>query len=287
MENIENLPKCSFPTGISDTQLASQTNVEELSCPICLSLCFRPILLKCCQKLICSECIRELIKTHNTCPSCKAPGLDFEMPPKLINRMYENITLKCSNFGCSETMKYYFYMDHVYNICTFKPNTCQMSFCKLCEHIYKLGEALGHVCGEGRKKKNKMNNVEKRLDILLYPDKQREMQQEEYTNTHVHPHKLSYVKLNNYSWTCDLCEAYNTNKNVGSFRCSQCNFDLCDECVSRIAGNRCKKNLHNHGLLIKDSGHWICDVCDEEHKNSMAWNCSLCDFDICVNCYWS
>ncbi len=132
-DNIE-----SYNIPISD--LAVTTNVDDLTCIICLNICAKPVMVKCCERLICSNCIKSVLKYSYKCPYCNNVNVSFERPPKIISRLFESLTFKCIRSDCSEKIKYYFYFDHIYNTCKFKNNN--LLFCKQCEII----AGNNHVC---------------------------------------------------------------------------------------------------------------------------------------------
>ena len=44
---------------------------ESFKCLICLRNARRPIITRCCTKLICYKCITHWIQEHQTCPNCR------------------------------------------------------------------------------------------------------------------------------------------------------------------------------------------------------------------------
>jgi hypothetical protein len=123
--------KESYIIPVSD--LAVVTNVDDLTCIICLNICFKPVMVKCCERLICSECIKSVLKYAYKCPYCNNQNINFDKPPKIISRLFENLIFKCTKTGCQEKIKYYFYFDHMYNTCSYKED--KYKFCKDCESI--------------------------------------------------------------------------------------------------------------------------------------------------------
>lgn len=126
----------TYAIPVSD--LAVTTNVEDLTCVICLNICFRPILTTCCEKLICLECTKMMVKHSLKCPYCNEVSYSFEKPSKLVYRLFENLTFYCpkKDEGCQEKIKYYFYFDHIYNSCDLKKQN--KAYCKNCQIIYSI-----------------------------------------------------------------------------------------------------------------------------------------------------
>lgn len=137
----------------------------------------------------------------------------------------------------------------------------------------------------------------------------------------IHKHPLLYchpLERKNYSlnWSCDICKSNNL-ANQSSFYCTFCDFDLCPKCLGECQIDKIKfynsnsneskelKNIeqnqndfkwqkkfknHKHLLTLiekenKDS-LWICDNCSKSFTNiNSSYYCSLCDYDLCKNCY--
>jgi len=144
---------------IPANDLAVQTNIDDLVCMICMSICFKPVLITCCEKLMCHSCIKMMIKVSAIvkCPNCNNININLVKPSKLINRMFENLTLFCPNkiLGCGEKMKYYFYFEHVFNLCQVKKNSLT-KYCKNCMELYSINSP--HSC-------NHLNDNDKNTNV--------------------------------------------------------------------------------------------------------------------------
>jgi hypothetical protein len=131
--NINNL-------SIPRDDLAVTTNVDDLACMICMNICFKPVLITCCERLMCLACIKMMLKHSTTtkCPHCNNLNINFVKPSRILLRMFENLSFFCVNksSGCKDKIKYDFYFDHIYNKCEFKKEK-QVEYCKNCQEIYK------------------------------------------------------------------------------------------------------------------------------------------------------
>lgn len=99
----------------------------------------------------------------------------------------------------------------------------------------------------------------------------------------MHPHTLTDSYKNSY---CDFCEYTSGTK---SKSCTECKFEVCYSCVEIINFREENKNIHIHNLnpISKLSG-WTCDVCENSFTcEKYSWCCTECDYDCCVNCYYS
>lgn len=46
-------------------------------------------------------------------------------------------------------------------------------------------------------------------------------------------------------------------------------------------------NIHNHEINLEMKNYeWICDICDNSYYQRRSWSCEICEFDVCVICYW-
>ena len=131
-------------------------------------------------------------------------------------------------------------------------------------------------------------------------------------NIHDHPLELCYtIERKNYGtgWHCNKC-SNNFSYDTPSFYCTFCDFDLCHNCLGEYQLNEIKinnsnnykliqqisngnfpwqKKNYNHAHLLtlikRTNNNWICDKCSQNfQKKEPSFYCSLCDFDICLNC---
>jgi hypothetical protein len=277
MDNNSNASSNILPSGIQDHCLIGDTLQEELICPICLSICFKPLMIECCQKLICSECIRLVIEKFKNCPLCKNGRLNFDSPSKFINRLFDHVSFECT--WCSEIVNYALYHDHFFNLCTLKSK--KFAYCKNCEHIYKIKKP--HHCSEGMKKWHDMNKLERKLQKILFPQIYQAYRERKVKLT-IHKHLL-YFDFSNLIWDCNLCEEY-FNQDYPSFRCGCCNFDICESCIGIIL-SKPKYNIkfnHKHSLDLAKYSNWICDNCQHKYTLSYSWNCKKCKYFVCYKC---
>ena len=136
-------------------------------------------------------------------------------------------------------------------------------------------------------------------------------------NIHNHPLKLCYtIERKNFGtgWICNKC-SLNFSYDTPSFYCTICDFDLCQKCLGEYRLNEIKifdndsnnftaiqqfsgnnfpwqKKYFNHSHVLtfikrkNNNFSWICDKCSKNFQNKdSSFYCSLCDFDICYNCF--
>ena len=117
-------------------------------------------------------------------------------------------------------------------------------------------------------------------------------------------------------WTCNGCSKDFDNK-MPSFYCTYCDYDVCQICLGKYKLNEVKLDLteqikkskniknflkaneqyvwnkkspdHNHALVlvgrINSVTTWVCNDCKKNFRNiDPSYYCSLCDYDICINC---
>ena len=134
-----------------------------------------------------------------------------------------------------------------------------------------------------------------------------------------HPHPLLFCNTldrSNYgtNWTCNICFT-NFTYDQPSFYCTFCDFDVCKNCIGNLKINDikfhdfCKNKLNipflsngNYKWTIKNNNHahlltkikrkndkfsWFCNLCGKNYLNiNPSYYCSLCDYDICLNCFY-
>ena len=144
----------------------------------------------------------------------------------------------------------------------------------------------------------------------------------------MHPLKYLDITMNN-GWGCDgrklasKCYSgitdFDQTKNIKRFRCMQCDYDLCLNCMNKYLDNDYVINndddaekrslylygkeyytiVHEHPLVFYDKfedNGWACDGKNLINKcysgithfyhmgNIPRFRCQKCDFDLCENC---
>ena len=62
--------------------------------------------------------------------------------------------------------------------------------------------------------------------------------------------------------------------------------NLKNEVQNMILNTQIRSSKHNHGLVLLYSNYnWTCKICNSSKaKTEFKYHCSLCDFNICINC---
>ena len=135
--------------------------------------------------------------------------------------------------------------------------------------------------------------------------------------TLVHKHPLKFIdKKKDNNWACDgrnLNEkcfsgitSFGQSKNIPRFRCENCDFDLCENCMNHYKekfyyqiNQFYKISVHKHPLKYLEKtrdNDWACDgrklndgclsgTTDfKQTKGFERFRCEKCDFDLCKNC---
>lgn len=88
------------------------------------------------------------------------------------------------------------------------------------------------------------------------------------------------------------CNSCYTNKNEESYRCIECDFDLCLECsdvlLKLIIKNPSKSHSPNHPLVYRpknDSNPVQCELCGVNYSSMGMFGCKSCPSYYCILCY--
>ena len=122
-----------------------------------------------------------------------------------------------------------------------------------------------------------------------------------------HNHQLVYM-ITNKNWNCNLCLEKNESIEP-TYYCTKCDFNVCMNCMEKISDeekfpfftdgerldnevNSVKVKCHKHPLIYcitsrtRKSFSWDCNLCMRSY-GAECWSffCSVCDYDICFECY--
>jgi len=292
---------------ISPDFLSETSNLNDFICCICLNICYDPIILDCCEKILCINCLKDLIKINENilkCPYCNNKNFNFSLPNKIINRFLGTLFFNCPQ--CNEKIEYNFYHEHLYNKCKNRING--KFFCKKCHLIYNIKEEKNneipeHNCDEYIQNLSNFENksiIMKKinkliLQILDIKISKVIIKEEKNGNIlikelHIHPLILTNERINpdyNEGWLCELCDDNIRNPFQKSYHCEECLFDICEKCFNYIKIRIPNKNIHNHELNLEiRNDFWMCNICNKKYYKRRSWYCDICDFDVCVFCYW-
>ncbi|CAG2175107.1 unnamed protein product [Oppiella nova] len=109
-----------------------ESDIEELSCGICLNIIKAPVIVPCCRQAFCHDCISDWLTNNNDCPLDRAPltvdGL--QKPPRLLETMLGKLKISCDNkdYGCPEVVPLED-LDHHKANCEFKATQCPRCLC--------------------------------------------------------------------------------------------------------------------------------------------------------------
>ena len=181
------------------TPIDDEKIIQELTCPICLSILNDPILTLPNEHIFCSKCFESYLIKNNLikvpiCPICKTQ-IESTMKPKFINNILSTIKMKC----CSKTPD---------KQCNFIGNSLEYySHIKNCD-IFK--ESI----------KNKLEEIVKKMKDIL--DKE------------INPHlKAEHLKIyeeyvDDWKWLVDVNKDWkwwwwSDNEWWGNKSCLECN----------------------------------------------------------------
>jgi hypothetical protein len=262
---------------IPSEQLIGELN-NDLICFICYGVSFKPIYLKCCEHLICLDCVKQYLRLYNKCPLCKS-GIKFDRPSRIIMRLFERLVLKCHK--CEVAVEYNNYFPHMVS-CT----ESNYRYCRTCETLYQEE----HNCNLIKYGGHSYNQVEAKFFQFLGKKRLIKNNREDSVYEPVlHKHKLIFTNIRwdtaylRVGWECDYCNAL-FDKNKGSYFCDDCKIDVCIDCYNKYDKNR-EKFVHRHELTTLSKYDWKCKDCKKYYEYRISISCEGCDIDTCLNCY--
>ena len=188
----------------------------------------------CCGYLVCENCLKKINEEKKGCPICKAEELktrDIKKENKIFYKSFKNLIIKCP-YNCDWTGIWVDLESHL--------NECKLGYreCKYksigCEYVDENDKVIEH---EKTNDKYHLNLAIKFIKDKKIVKKTIKFELGETCMTKCHPHIMTY--MHSKDWYCDgrkLGKGCNSserffNANKARFRCSQCDFDLCDKCI--------------------------------------------------------
>ena len=114
--------------------------------------------------------------------------------------------------------------------------------------------------------------------LKCYNPQRKEEKDEEEESLHEHP--LEYVSNLKISY-CKSCK----KELSPGYKCSTCDFGLCEKCFNNFNYYKKRKGLHQHQLFLTDRNNWKCKICETKFKEKLSFYCEKCSFDICIECF--
>jgi len=188
----------------------------------------------CCGSLICEKCLNKLKDNKKGCPICNTEELktrNIKKENKIFYKSFKSLLIKCP-YKCDWTGMWVDLDTHLME--------CKLSYreCKYnsvgCEYVEKNQKVKEH----------EQSNDKYHLDLALKFIKDNKIEKKkikfelgETVMTTVHPHIMTYKT--SFNWNCDGrhlehgCYSINYSFPMSKprFRCTNCDFDLCDECI--------------------------------------------------------
>ena len=226
-----------------------------------------------CDFNICGKCIKNKMKyplEKSFHEQIKLTEFNFkEHQHKLIYCRTSRFNDKLSNWKCNVCNKVY-----GNRIWSFYCTNCDYDICLSCSRKYLPKEKL-------------IDNIGIKIDN--------------------HEHRLVFM-MTKRNWKCKLCSK-SYDKMKPTYYCSKCDYDVCYKCMAQLSDekknpyflikNNCNinlktvnKNCHDHPLIYCLTNRrsyfssWICDKCSKKY-GLLDWSCycTLCDYDLCYECY--
>lgn len=237
--DFDECPKVITINSSLDPKYFENKDIIEFKCPICNDIpnFNNMIELGCCGKLCCKECIMDKIQNNSPCLICqKSAKINYSS--KVLRTIFGKFVIMCP-FDCGWKNTWQNLENHI--------KECQKAIveCKYSKYGCKF-TGLAEKC-----KLHEENDDKKHLDLIFEykikelddsknPKIKIQFDNGECYKVKVHPHKLRYISAS--PWTCsgkDLpggCLSPNPDfKYNYRFRCEECEFDLCPNCMIKYA----------------------------------------------------
>lgn len=138
------------PVHITADQLTNGSEVyESVKCYLCEYLSIDPVYMCCCDFIVCKSCIQVWLSKNKKCPKCKMPEAKFDNLTKFMNKIFNNLQIKCKFYsddkeGCKErTLPHKEIVKHQ-NFCEFNPNCLKK--CEKCQLVFGKEKVEVHDC---------------------------------------------------------------------------------------------------------------------------------------------
>ena len=182
------------------------------TCVICEGILYNPIQCSSCENFFCEDCLNKWKKESLNCPfRCKEPKYKKNV---IINKLLSQLEIKCQN-GCGAIIKYENMRNHFENECM----------------LINYKEKINDVTENLIKEQNENTDLQictqfLKTQIEFLTKQKAPIKNKAYSNRH--SHILDYNKRINF-WICDVCGKHYRDIDK-SFRCEQCDFDICPQC---------------------------------------------------------
>ena len=188
----------------------------------------------CCGNLICELCLKKLNESLKRCPKCNNEELktrEIKKENKIFYKSFKSLLIKCP-YKCDWSGMWVDLDAHLME-CKYGYRECKYKLvgCEFADNNIKV-------------KEHEQSNDKYHLDLALKFIKDKKIEKRklkfelgEQVMTTVHPHIMIYKT--SLDWYCDgrhlehgcYSSDYSFSYDKPRFRCSECDFDLCDKCI--------------------------------------------------------
>lgn len=142
---------------------------ENIKCILCFRIPFYPLIVDCCENIICNQCHKSWSIKSKSCPLCRQDEFKVGIPNRFIRNIYSSIKYFCSfkEKGCLENNLVFDSIAQHEEKCEFNPN--RVIVCEKCEAKYCFNEAHDCILGlieKNKNLKNKILSLEKEIELF-------------------------------------------------------------------------------------------------------------------------
>lgn len=148
-----------------------KNQADNIQCFLCFRVPFSPMLIECCDQIICNGCLKMWKEKKSICPHCREANFKAIIPNKFIKRIYSDIKYFCifKEKGCTKDDLSYDQIHGHEETCQYNPS--RIIQCNKCDEKFSYDLKSEHncvkeLCRKNDKLKKKIVELEKKIKNL-------------------------------------------------------------------------------------------------------------------------
>lgn len=304
----------------TDIMIGDSNIINEFTCVLCLNIVIKPLMIKCCDRLLCFCCIYKLLEKFQMCPMCKSFCYTLDEPPKVVLRILNGIKIKCPlseifkndtsidiKVKCEDYICHQSYLEHILNKCEIKKFITSIPRNDIQTLVMNKTNFNNKNDGNKEFDVKKLNLIPLNSDNMIF---KYFYTQNKECNSNVKDSLLTelivydVLKCVYFCAKCNIVDLISTHNCENKFlflkskeqEVLQKFFDEKHESKNMTP---IQSELHFHSLYysnyrnsstkFNNNTHtWSCDFCKKNQFVPIyyfSYNCITCDFDVCESCF--